>query len=104
MTMTMTQLAKILVFVNFVLSLIFATWAFGVYSQRIDWGKKPAAVDRQAGELAKRLEEVDRLGGGSKEGSRQRADARWIQARDRLQTLEAVRDLNEKWYADQLQV
>ncbi len=104
MTMTKTQLAKILVFVNLVLSLVFASWALGVYTQRIDWGKKAAAADRPAGELARRLEAIDRLGGGSREGSRQRAEARWSRAHQYLQALERVRDQNQQWYAQQLQV
>ena len=104
MNMNQTQLAKILVFVNLVLSLVFASWALGVYTQRIDWGKKAAAADRPAGELSKRLEEIDRLGGASKEGSRQRAEARWVKARDHLLALETVRNQNEAWYAQQLEV
>src|SRR5947209_3294684 len=88
---TMTKLAKTLVLVNLILSLVLATWAFGVFSQRIDWGKKPATADRAAGELVKRLEEIDRLGGGSKEGALKRAEVRWEQARKELQELEKVR-------------
>jgi hypothetical protein len=100
----MTRWAKRLVFVNLVLSLVLATWALGVFSQRIDWGKKAASVDRPAGELAKRLEEIDRLGGGSKEGARQRAETRWAQARKDLLGKEEDRKQKQGWYAQQLEV
>lgn len=98
----MTRVAKLLVFVNLFLSLLFATWALAVYSNRIDWGRKPASADRAAGELSRRLEEIDRLGGGSKEGARQRAEVRWQRARKILQDRDVERARNQAWYADQL--
>ena len=33
----MTRFGKLLIFMNLILSVIFAGWAAGIYTQRIDW-------------------------------------------------------------------
>jgi hypothetical protein len=82
------QWGKVLVFVNLVLAIGMAGWAFGVYTGRIDWSNKPPR-----GELAKRQATVKELWTtlSSAEG-RQRASLRT------LQTLEALAPVHQAFY------
>src|SRR5438132_179081 len=57
----MTKLAKILIFVTVALSVAMAAWALGVYTNYIDWSATKATGDRQAGELAKRIDRITLL-------------------------------------------
>jgi hypothetical protein len=58
----MTLFGKILVVVNLVFSLVLFGWAFGVYTQRIDWSnKKGTKGPEDRGELAKRQETYNEL-------------------------------------------
>lgn len=52
----MTWLGKILVFVNLVLSLAMAAWAFGLYTGRVDWSGKKGKTpdDPNTGQLARK--------------------------------------------------
>jgi hypothetical protein len=67
---TMTKLGKILLYVNLALSLVFAFWGFGIYSNRVDWSAE------KKGEYAKRAEIITGL-----KGARDRAEARWAAIR-----------------------
>jgi hypothetical protein len=59
----MTMFGKIMVFVNLALSLLMATWAFGVWSNRIDFSDAKGTTPEQAeGEFRKREKEIDSLG------------------------------------------
>jgi hypothetical protein len=57
----MTMLGKILVFVTFGLSLAMATWAIGVYSNRIDFSDAKAKGLQTAGEYEKRRVVIEAL-------------------------------------------
>lgn len=59
----MTIVGKILVLINVGISLLMATWAMAVYTNRIDWSNTPPkeAEGIPAGELKKRQDEVARL-------------------------------------------
>jgi len=94
----MTLFGKVLVFVNLIFSLMMATWAFGVYSNRIDWSNNPAKGDQPPGELVSRLAEVRDLQVGLG-----RAEANWRQARTDLLTREALRDGDRLWYVAQFE-
>jgi hypothetical protein len=59
--MNATTVGKSLVFVNLVLSMIFATWAIGIYTNRIDWpggGTPSVPGERALGEVGKRKAEI----------------------------------------------
>jgi hypothetical protein len=92
----MTKTGRILLFVNLALSLVFAFWGFGVYSQRINWTNQKIG-DRE-GEYTKRLDQIKRY-----HEARLRGEANWEAALKPLLTEEANRPRYQKWYADQLE-
>ncbi len=55
----MTRVGKIFLFVNLALSLVFATWGFGIYSNYINWTDKKIG-DRE-GEFTKRADAIKRV-------------------------------------------
>jgi hypothetical protein len=57
----MTVLGKVLVFLTFALSLAMATWAFGVYSNRIDFSDAKPKGLQPAGEYEKRRLVIEAL-------------------------------------------
>src|SRR5437899_2820166 len=57
--MKMTMAGKIALFMNLALSVIFAFWGFGIYSQRINWTDKK--IGEREGEYAKRVTEIEEL-------------------------------------------
>jgi hypothetical protein len=73
----MTLFGKILVFLNLALSLLLASWAFGLYSGRIDWSDNQAKGTQPAGELRPRQAEATERWQGLRvaEGNRDRARA-----------------------------
>lgn len=86
----MTQLGKILVFANLVLSVLMAAFAFWAYAQRIDWTAKPDP------ELDKRNKRVKEL-----QSSLLASEARWKSNRGGLLALEQQLPADQKYYADQ---
>lgn len=101
----MTMFGKILVFLNLTLSLVFATWALGVWTQRVDWTdkKKDASDERSWGKVAVAREEMSRLNGaGDKPGPRGLAELRWLSAVADVRATEKERGRRQEWYADQL--
>jgi hypothetical protein len=71
----MTLLGKILVFLVTALSFVMLAWAFGLYTNRIDWSSNAAKADQPAGRLvarAKRVEEAN--------AAVNLANARWREA------------------------
>src|SRR5262245_26074028 len=58
--MNVTSAGKILVFVNLTLSLLFAAWAVGIATNRIDWPGGGATVsgEKAKGEMGKRRDDV----------------------------------------------
>jgi hypothetical protein len=103
----MTKLGKFLVFFNLVLSLMFAAWAVGVYTQRVNWadakGKTPDD-ERSWGRIAKLKDDIERVNGtAAKAGPRGLAELRWLTALDEIRAAEKQRDENRVVYADALE-
>ncbi len=93
----MTLLGKILVCVNFVMSLFMAAWALGLYTQRVDWSNTQAKSGKPEGVLATRQRQV-------KEAWEKLlpAEARHRSAEASLRTLEQRRPGDRTFYADEL--
>lgn len=92
-----TQLGKIFVFANVVLSLILATFAFGVYANRIDWGRTKEGPAASRGRLLEREELLK-----DAVAARDRAMARWEAAQNDLARVEKQRPALQRWYQEQL--
>jgi hypothetical protein len=90
MNVNITQLGKYLTYALVVLSLAFAAWALGVYTQRIEWDKRLA--DQQ---------KVIREQG---EGPIGVATNRLLIATRDVQRLEKQRPEDQAWYAEQLKL
>jgi hypothetical protein len=93
----MTLFGKILVILNLVLSLFLATWALGVYTQRIDWHSKGGGPDKIQGEIPKQRDRIDQLW-----RTLQTAEARWKTANAVAWVPQKQRGPLAKWYAAQL--
>lgn len=93
----MTSLGKWLVLVNLALSLMMATWAQGVYSNRIDWTNQKGKDGAPDGELVRRVARVKELGEAFAP-----AGAAWNGGRAINATLDAQRAKSRQWYADEL--
>src|SRR6266478_4333470 len=91
----MTQLGKILVFVNLVFSLVLAAFALGIYTNRIDWVGPSAS--QSEGEINKRVADIKTL-----TEVYNRSTARWLREYANLPAQEKQRKDNETWYAQQL--
>ncbi len=92
----MTLAGKILVLLNLTLALAMAFWAVGVYTQHIDY-KTPAPPGADEGPLAKLNREIkDR---GEDLGA---AELRWARPYKFLGPITQQRQLNQKWYGEQL--
>jgi hypothetical protein len=85
--MTLTLAGKIALFVNLALSLMFAFWGFGVYSQHVNW----------QGEYAKLGKEIKDL-----QAAQQRIDGSWRTASQGVLSLESLRPKKQNWYQQQL--
>lgn len=92
-----TRLAKILIFFNLGMSLVFAAWALALYTQRVEWGPKGASATQVAGEMFKRTEEINKL-----KGARTRAEQHWETALADLRRLYAQSKTDEAWYREKL--
>src|SRR5258708_6338422 len=101
--MTMTTAGRIALFVNLALSLGFAFWGVGIYSQRINWTAE--RTGERVGEYAKRAEVIRRL-----QESRGRVEARWSLALKSQRgvlgvlILEAQRPKWQDWYRQELEI
>jgi hypothetical protein len=93
----MTLLGKILVFVNLALSLLMATWAFAVWSNRIDFSNTSASGEKAAGEFAQRASEIAALWEGVPP-----AELTWKTAQTELRDREQRRLADRGWYQDEL--
>ena len=89
----MTLLGKILVFVNFTLSMLAAAWACALYSTSVDWSGNPAKGDQPPGELAVRKNRLQELQAGLRP-----AEARWRDARAAVLGYEEARNTDRLWY------
>jgi hypothetical protein len=95
--MNTTLAGKILLFVNLVLSLAFAAWAVGIYTNHVDWPGGGVGPDRAQGEYNRRqteITEAQKIAG--------LALARWQGATGTLVALESAQPKYQQWYAAQL--
>jgi hypothetical protein len=92
----MTQLGKILVFINLVLSVVMAGWAGMLYAQRVDWSSPAKGTD--AGGV------VPRLNASALQlwGQVSAAETAWKADRKELADRERLRPENKAWYAKQV--
>ncbi len=94
----MTLFGKVLVLLNLTLALGMAFWAVGVYAQYIDYNTKAPPPGADAGPLLRLNDEVkarnEELNG---------AELRWAKPYKYLGLIQNSRDLNQKWYGEQLQ-
>lgn len=96
--MNKTTLGKVLVLTNLALSLIFASWALALYTNRVDFSRGGTG-GAPKGEMAKR-EEQYKL---AKENV-EKAQVRYAAAGDQVRRLEAKRKPLQDWYEDQYRV
>lgn len=87
----MTQIGKVLVFVNLGFSLMMAAWAVSLYANRIDWSSNAA------GELKARTDKITQAN-----GALALAQGRWRDAAADLARLDERRATNLKYYAAEL--
>src|SRR4051794_26591166 len=92
----MTMFGKVLVFVNFTLSVLAFGWAFMLYASRTDWSTNKAQGTRPAGELVARQEAVKNAW-----DTFPPAQAAYRDANDLVTGQEAWRPVELKFYADQ---
>jgi hypothetical protein len=100
--MNVTLLGKILVFVNLTAALVFAGWAVGVATNRIDYtgtGAPAVAGGTAQGELAQRKALVQ-----DREKAAGLALARWQANTATLLDLEKQRPAAQSWYDDKLSI
>jgi hypothetical protein len=91
----MTLLGKLLVCLHFVLSLVFLTWAAGVYTQHINWTKGKSADSQEPGELARREKRTDEA-----KAATYAAQERWKATRADLVAIEKRRRDDQPWLDD----
>jgi len=94
----MTKAGRIALFANLALSLLFAFWGFGIYSQRINWTDKKIA--EREGEYATRAAEIKQF----QDTSRRRIEDRWRLASHNVLRLEASRPEKQAWYNQQIEL
>ncbi len=92
--MNTTLAGKILLFVNLVLSMMFAAWAVAVYTNHVDWPGGGVGADRAQGEYSRRQAEITEA-----QKAAGLALARWQGATDTLVKLEDARPKYQQWYA-----
>lgn len=105
----MTAFGKLLVFVQFILSMVFTTWAVALYSERIDWVQPKTMlgdpIEDSKGRLAELDDEIKKfviVDDKDKDASRDKAEFRWQTAFSGLTRATTSRENYQKWYADQL--
>src|SRR5262249_10554680 len=98
--LTMTLLGKILVLVNLVFSLLLATFALAVSTNRIDWAGTARGVspEESKGEYNKKREEVTQ-----QQAAVGLARSRWQTAFDTLPAVEQYRQKAKDWYQKELE-
>jgi hypothetical protein len=98
----MTLIGKLLVLLTVTVSVTMAFWAFGVYTQRIEWAGKVSGAAAHD-ELTKRRERIKPQGNGyGLQDSVTAAEARWKASAQYLADKEPLREQNRKWYGEQL--
>jgi hypothetical protein len=85
----MNRLGKSLVLINAALSFMFVAWSFGLYTQQMPWENEIKDLKEQIKGLIE---------------ARDRADARWHTASNRVRQLEDVMPKRQDYYANQLKI
>jgi hypothetical protein len=104
----MTAFGKLLVFVQFILSMVFASWAVMLYSQRIEWapGKTLLGdpIPESKGRVGELGDEIRGIVGDAKdkESPRDKAELRWQTAYAGLDDATKSREKYQAWYLDQI--
>jgi hypothetical protein len=93
----MTKTGKILVVLNLALSVCMASWAFGVWSNRIDFSDTKATAEQPGGEFAQRAVQIDALW-----ATVPPAEQAWKTARADLLERESRRLADRGWFEDEL--
>jgi hypothetical protein len=100
----MTQLGKVLVFLNLVLSIVFVAWAVGLVTNQVPWSTPPSTdgqrVQGMVDELRAEIDRLTRSSGGR--SARDAADANWAAGVAELNRLERDRPTNQRFYQDLL--
>jgi hypothetical protein len=98
----MTSLGKTLVMINLFLSIAVATWALGIYNDRIDWSDAPASKDKPTeGELVRRKARIKELTDPAS-GALAVAARSWNASRSLLARLDKRRTTDQAWYEQEL--
>jgi hypothetical protein len=100
--MSATMFGKILIFANLVLSLVFATMALGIYTNRIDWPGTASPLvqgEKVLGEHARLREEIR-----DQEKVASAALTRWLDLTKQVADLERNRPIALAWYADKINI
>jgi hypothetical protein len=109
----MTAFGKMLVFIQFILSVLFTTWTVALYSQRLDWAPAKTLMGDPIAENQGKVHELDTqikdLAVVSTDPQnpnptppRDLAEVRWQTATDVLMRETESRENYQGWYADQL--
>jgi hypothetical protein len=107
----MTLLAKILIFLNLLLSVLMLAWALALFTNRVDWSNNQAKGQQPAGALLGRVKRkddaqamLDLAAGHWREALRGNDGKDKRPAHDGLPAWEARRAADRVWYADQLKL
>ena len=97
----MTRFGKLLIFMNLVLSVVFAGWAAGIYAQRIDWAPARTLfgepIEDRPGRVKERGDQVKAL-----VELRDLVETRWQHSTANLTHQEQHRINYQQWYAQEL--
>jgi hypothetical protein len=101
----MTFLGKLLVLLNLGLSWIFAAWALGLYTHRVDWAPRPKVAGAPVSQAAE-PSRIEELSGQIKAAYdfQAPAEVRYQANLAALQKLETQLAQQRAWYADQLHI
>jgi hypothetical protein len=105
----MTAFGKLLVFVQFILSMVFTTWAVILYSQSMEWAPAKTLMGEpipdskgRVGELGEQIKGI--VGDGKESSPRDKAEFRWQTAYAGFDEAAKSRDKYKAWYSDQLKL
>jgi len=97
----MRMFGKFLVFTNLVMSLVFLTWAIGLYTQKMEWAPRKDIfrnqINLETGRVYEIHQQIKHLG-----EDRDLAELRWSTDTAQLTKADTQRQQNKDFYADQL--
>lgn len=99
----MTRFGKLLIFLNLFLSITFAGWAAGVYTQRIDWAPARTLAGETIADRPGRVKELDDKIKALVE-LRDLAETRWQASHANVASEEQHRSMYQDWYAQELTI